>query len=360
MIGKNMKKENLFFITIIILGLCLSGCTTKENLNPRFSKSFYKDGKFQSQFDSKAGTTLEFFSAMWSLFTDNSISKVPNKGTVPIIKLSTNDIVNLKDNSVIRLGHSTLLLKIDNRLILTDPVFSKRVSPVSFFGPKRFHESPISIEELPHIDAVVISHNHYDHLDKDAIKKLKDKVDTFYTTLGIKNILVTFGVESSKIVELDWWESKEDKNLTFVATPAQHFSGRGLFDKNRTLWSSWVIKGENTNIYFGADSGYFEGFKQIGQKYGPFDMTFLEAGAYNRLWKSIHMMPEESVQAHIDLQGKIMFPVHNGTFKLSIHDWDEPYKRVLKAAKEKNIQITHPKMGETISIVDFQKTEIWW
>lgn len=355
-----MKKVNLFFATIIILGLCVSGCTKKENLNPRFSKSFYQDGKFQSQFDSKEGTTLEFWSAMWSLFTDNSVSKVPNKGTVPIIQLNTNDIVYLKDNSVIRLGHSTLLLKIDNRLILTDPVFSKRASPVSFFGPKRFHESPISIEELPHVDAVVISHNHYDHLDKDAIKKLKDKVDTFYTTLGIKNILVDFGVESSKIVELDWWESKEDKSLTFAATPAQHFSGRGLFDKNRTLWSSWVVKGAKANIYFGADSGYFEGFKEIGEKYGPFDMTFLEAGAYNRLWKSIHMMPEESVQAHIDLQGKIMFPVHNGTFKLSIHDWNEPYERVLKAAKEKSVQVTHPKMGEAISILDFQKTKVWW
>jgi L-ascorbate metabolism protein UlaG (beta-lactamase superfamily) len=261
---------------------------------------------------------------------------------------------------MLRIAHSTLLLKIDGRFILTDPVFSETITPFGIFAPKRFHELPITIEELPFIDIVVISHNHYDHLDEPSIKKLKDKVGHFYTTLGIKQKLLDLGVDTMKVCELDWWQSCVNETIRLRATPAQHFSGRSLFDRDKTLWSSWVITSSNTNIFFSGDTGYFNTFKEIGEKYGPFDITFLEAGAYNERWKEIHMMPKETVQAHLDLKGKILFPIHNSSFKLSLHAWNEPLEKVVDEANKKDIQITHPKFGEIISIEKFQNTKKWW
>ena len=287
-------------------------------------------------------------------------SKPKDNHEIPVNFLKTKDLEILDDYSVIRFGHSTLLFKIENEWILTDPIFSKRASPFSFLGPKRFHDNPIEIEELPFIHSVIISHDHYDHLDKQSIKKLKDKVGTFYTTLEVGRHLMKFGVPRRKIIELDWWESKKNNSIEFICTPAQHFSGRTLLDRDKTLWSSWVIKSPKAKLYFGADGGYFEGFKEIGFNYGPFDMTFLEVGAYNEKWRDIHMMPEDSIQAHKDLKGKTMFPIHNGTFDLSLHAWYEPFERVDALAKEENIDIRFPRMGEVISLLNKTNTSKWW
>ena len=227
-------------------------------------------------------------------------------------------------------------------------------------GPKRFHDNPIDIEELPKIKAVIISHDHYDHLDKKSVKQLNNKVETFYTTLGVSKHLIKFGIPKNKIVELNWWESIKVDNLEFICTPAQHFSGRTLMDRDKTLWSSWVIKSSSATLFFGADSGYFNGFKEIGDKYGPFDMTFLEVGAYNEKWSEIHMMPHQSIQAHIDLKGEVLFPIHNGTFDLSLHAWYEPFEKIDLLAKEKNIDIRYPIMGKTIPILEKIETHKWW
>lgn len=287
-------------------------------------------------------------------------SKPKYKSDIPVNYLKKEDLLNLEDNSVIRLGHSTLLFKIENEFILTDPVFSKRASPFSFIGPKRFHDNPIEIEDLPQIKSVIISHNHYDHLDKKSVKLLKDKVETFYTTLGVGKHLIKFGVSKHKIVELNWWENKKIDNIDFICTPAQHFSGRTLFDRDKTLWSSWVIKSSKLTLFFGADSGYFNGYKEIASRYAPFDMTFLEVGAYNEKWRDIHMMPHESIQAHKDLNGKVMFPIHNGTFDLSLHAWYEPFEMVSKLAKEHTIDVRFPKMGDVISLLITTNTYEWW
>ena len=287
-------------------------------------------------------------------------SKPKYKSDIPVNYLKKEDLLNLEDNSVIRLGHSTLLFKIENEFILTDPVFSKRASPFSFIGPKRFHDNPIEIEDLPQIKSVIISHNHYDHLDKKSVKLLKDKVETFYTTLGVGKHLIKFGVSKHKIVELNWWENKKIDNIEFICTPAQHFSGRTLFDRDKTLWSSWVIKSSKLTLFFGADSGYFNGYKEIASRYAPFDMTFLEVGAYNEKWRDIHMMPHESIQAHKDLNGKVMFPIHNGTFDLSLHAWYEPFEMVSKLAKEHIIDVRFPKMGDVISLLTTTNTYKWW
>ncbi|WP_072680250.1 MBL fold metallo-hydrolase [Arcobacter sp. LA11] len=303
----------------------------------------------------------EGLSIIASMIKEKSKNAKPkHKYQIPVNFLTKTDLENMEDYSVVRFGHSTLLYKIENEFILTDPVFSNRASPFSFMGPKRFHDNPIEIDELPFIKSVIISHDHYDHLDKKSIKKLKNKVETFYTTLEVGQHLMKFGVLRRNIVELDWWDSKKKDSIEFICTPAQHFSGRTLLDRDRTLWSSWVIKAPKGKFYFGADGGYFEGFKEIAFNHGPFDMSFLEVGAYNRKWRDIHMLPEDSIQAHKDLNAKVLFPIHNGTFDLSLHAWDEPFERISALAKKNNIDIRFPIMGEVISLLDYTPTKNWW
>lgn len=333
-------------------------CSLKKNIQCQIEH--YKNGKFRNLEIEYKSNFSDFVSNVWALFSDKTENKVPSKDTIPIIKLTKKDILDMPNNSVVRLVHSTLLFKLDNRLILTDPVFSQKITPFPLVAPKRFHELPIEIEDLPFIDLVIISHNHYDHLDEPSIIKLKDKVGHFFTTIGVKQKLLDLGLDTFKVCELDWWQSCTINSIKISATPAQHFSGRSLFDRNKTLWASWVITSSNANIFFSGDTGYFNTFKKIGEKYGPFDMTFLEAGAYNDRWKEIHMMPEETVQAHVDLNGKILFPIHNSSFKLSIHSWNEPLNKVVDEAKKRKIQISHPKMGEIIPILELKKTDNWW
>ena len=274
--------------------------------------------------------------------------------------LTRQQLLDSSQDAVFRLGHSTLLLRIDGEFILLDPVFSERAFPVQWMGPKRFHHAPISIEELPQISAVIISHDHYDHLDKHAIKQLAEKTDKFVTPLKVGDHLLDWGVPRDKIIELDWWQHTQVNTLKITATPAQHFSGRGLFDRDQTLWASWVIQGWDSSIFFSGDSGYFDGFKQIGERLGPFDITLIETGAYHSLWSDIHMMPEQSLQAHIDLKGKVMLPIHNGTFDLALHDWFEPLERLQQLAHENDVQIRTPIFGAEVTIKQPLATTHWW
>ncbi len=256
-------------------------------------------------------------------------------------------------------GHSSLMIHIDGFKILTDPVFQKRVSVA---GPTRYNgKAPLDISALPDVDVVIISHNHYDHLNKYSVRILKDKTGLFIVPSGLGNTLERWGVETEKIVELDWWdEFFYNDSLMIAATPAQHFSGRGLFDRNKTLWASWVISGPQHKVYFSGDSGYFDGFREIGEKYGPFDMTFLECGAYDDKWKQVHMFPEQTVQAHMDLKGKVLHPVHWGTFNLALHAWYDPMIRLAKAAEGKGIQYVTPETGGSVIYGSSIRTEKWW
>ena len=256
------------------------------------------------------------------------------------------------------LGHSTLLMKINSVVIMTDPVFN-RASPVPVIGSPFAVQNLISIDDLPAVDAVIISHDHYDHLDYQAIKVLLKRVDHFFVPLGVKAHLERWGVASTNISELDWYESEVYRGVRLTLAPARHFSGRGLWDRNSTLWGSWIISSQTLNVYFSGDSGYSDTFKTIGQRYGPFDIAFLENGAYNLDWAQIHMMPEEVVQASIDLNARVLFPIHWSKFDLALHPWDEPAIRLTKEARNRAVAVATPLIGETFDVNNYPETQ-WW
>ncbi|MES2808843.1 MAG: MBL fold metallo-hydrolase [Bacteroidota bacterium] len=257
-------------------------------------------------------------------------------------------------------GHSSLLIEIDGRTILTDPVWSQRVSLFQWMGPKRFFNPPLRISELPPLDAIIISHDHYDHLDMATIKRFAGTTTPIFCSLGVGAHLERWGIIRNYITEMDWGDSAMiGHDCIITATPSRHFSGRGLTGRNETLWSSFVIKGKKHNIFFGADSGYFPGFKDIGETFGPFDLTMLEIGAYGDYWPDIHMGPDHASNAHLDLKGKVMMPIHWGTFNLALHDWFEPIERLQKFAKEKNIDLFVPEPGKPTEVNGVYNSG-WW
>jgi len=347
------------------------------NLSPEFGASFtkeqkaifsqssnYKDGKFinlgEVDMDMSFGKVVKMLVA----FLKPQPNTFPEKD-IPVEKIDSLAVVNYDSEAprLIWFGHSAFLLQIEGLNILIDPMFGPVPAPHPWLGKTRFSkELPIEIEKIPQIDAVIYSHDHYDHLDYGSIMKLKNKVKAFYTPLGVGAHLEEWGVEKNRITELDWWEEIKHNNLRLVCTPATHFSGRGMSDRGATLWASWIIQSEQDNIYFSGDSGYGEHFKEIGEKYGPFDFAMMECGQYNELWVEIHMMPEETAQAAVDLRAKLMMPIHWGAFKLALHPWTDPVERVTKKAKELGLATATPKIGEQIILsdsVDYPK-ETWW
>ncbi len=322
----------------------------------------YNGDKFENLDTNKksAGNLWAIIKAYWGADTTD----YEPAGALPVKEINRETLEALSDDKthIIKLGHSSILIKSVGKYWLIDPVFAERASPFSFMGPKRFHEAPISMADLPELEAIIISHNHYDHLDKLAVKTLAPKTKHFFVPLGISGDLLNWGVGGNKIKEFVWWEELEQEGLKLTSTPAQHFSGRGMGDANSTLWTSWVFEFGSDKIYYSGDGGYFSGFKDIGNKLGPFDITIMETGAYNDLWADIHMKPEETVQAHIDLQGAYMIPAHNGTFNLALHTWYEPLDRVFAASEEHAVKLVTPKVGQITTIGDASKypTERWW
>ena len=276
-------------------------------------------------------------------------------GALPTIQFRGD---SLTEGKFVWLGHSTLLLNIDGLIVMTDPVFN-RASPVPIFGKPFSYENPIKIAGLPKVDVVIISHDHYDHLDFKAIKDLSETVDRFLVPLGVKAHLERWGVDTNRISELDWHDSENYRNVKFTLTPAQHFSGRGLRDRNSTLWGSWVVSSDSMRAYFSGDGGYSETFKQLGDRYGPFDIAFIENGAYNADWSQVHMFPYETVQANIDLKSKVLFPIHWSKFDLSVHPWDEPIIRITEAASKRNVNIATPMIGEVFDLTNLPNSA-WW
>lgn len=302
--------------------------------------------------------TMNFSSILKFIF-NNTPDRVP-KSELPAVtpdfeafKFASNDI------KLIWFGHSSILLSLDGKMILIDPVLSSTTGPFGFMM-KRFRATVAEPSTLPAIDVVVISHDHYDHLDTDTIRAFKEKQTKFMVPLGVGAHLRHWGIAAERITEMDWWQSANVDGIQFTATPAQHFSGRSLVNQTKSLWASWVVQSKKHRVYFSGDSGYDVHFKEIGDKLGPFDIAFIENGQYNEKWPEVHLHPADSIQAYFDLRAKKYFPMHWGMFSLAMHAWHEPVERLSEEALKKNIPLITPVIGETVTVNEEYKPIFWW
>ncbi|EMI9089689.1 MULTISPECIES: MBL fold metallo-hydrolase [Bacillus] len=272
------------------------------------------------------------------------------------------DKTNESLESVTWFGHSASLLKIEGKKLLLDPMFGDASSPFPVFNSKRYSGAfSLEREDFQEIDAIIISHNHYDHMNYKSIMQLKDRAKHFYVPTGVAQYLIKWGLSPSKISEHNWWDEIMFDNIKLVCAPARHFSGRSMTDRDCSLWCSWLILGQETKVFFSGDSGYAPHFKEIGDKYGPFDLTLMECGQYDPRWSAIHMLPEETVQAHIDVKGELLLPIHWGAFTLALHEWSDPIERVTKEANRLGVNIATPQIGESITLksTDYPSSA-WW
>lgn len=329
----------LLFILILIISIPLyltfapqlGGRLEGQRLERVERSENYRDGIFRNKVETYLGRPDSSFAQPMKEYYSGKEQRTPSY-PLPSMKPNFEKFMGLPEDElqIIWFGHSSVLIKMDGRLLLVDPVFNKQPSPLPFLGPKAFPGTHIiEATAIPDIDIIVITHDHYDHLDRGTILELEPRTGQFLVPLGVGAHLERWGIHTKKIVELDWWEEHDFPSIHFIATPTRHFSGRSPTYTNKTLWTSWVAKGKNHSVFMGGDSGYHAGFREIGEKYGPFDLTMLECGQYSKYWPDIHMMPEQTFQAHLDLRGEILLPIHWGKYSISLHNWDEPIQRLL-------------------------------
>lgn len=354
-----MRRVLLTSGALLVTACLLSAAKTNLPVDDHPASPQAAEGRFRNPAPKPADGLGKTLGIVWNVLLNKPKTSVPS-APIPVERLTRADLEAAPDRSLFRLGHSTMLIKLRGDFWITDPVFAERASPVQWMGPKRFHAPPIALEDLPQLRGVLLSHDHYDHLDRDTVLKLAKTTEVFLTPLGVGDRLIAWGVDASKVRQFDWWEGTTIDGVQFTATPAQHFSGRGLFDGNKTLWASWVIVDSNLRLFFSGDTGYFDGFKEIGRRFGPFDVTMMETGAYDPQWPYVHMQPEQTVQAHVDLRGRWLLPVHNGTFDLAMHDWTDPFERVLALSDARGIALTTPRMGERLDLSAPSVATRWW
>ena len=371
-------KNNFNYSIWLIITICLiSGCDQFGSIpkdddyirmkeSPNYNIS---DDKFLNQ-NPKVMNEMKKNSGFWAnprknlannFFFNSNITSPETE--LPENKSSLNEnFVKSTDNIKFAwLGHSSILMSINNKVILIDPIFASSASPFSWLI-KRYQPPVFKLKELPKIDFILISHDHYDHLDMKTIKFFnKNKNISFVVPLGVGSHLKKWGVPDSRIIEMDWWDSKIIKGIKFICTPAQHFSGRkGFIETQKSLWASWVVKSGNRSFYFSGDSGYSKHYKQIGDKYGPMEVVFMDSGQYNTRWKEVHNMPDEVIKGFVDLKGKNLIPIHWGMFTLAMHNWFDPPVEIKKRAKDQNISLITPIIGQVINMKKMTSTESWW
>ncbi|MFC5410430.1 MBL fold metallo-hydrolase [Larkinella bovis] len=359
------------FLVVLILSVVVfvnwapqfGASATGERLKRIQASPNYKDGTFQNLVPTSLDLSLsKIIPATWKMLTG-----VPGAEPADTIQTVPFDAAVFEGNggpdqvAISWFGHSSLLIRIQGKTLLTDPVFGERVSMVSFSGPKRFpYDRYMDVDGLPHVDAVVMSHDHYDHLDYETFTKLKGRVGRFFVPLGVGAHLEKWGIAPEQITELDWHESAKLGDLTLVCAPARHFSGRGLTNRNGTLWCSWALLGTQKRVYYGGDTGYYPGLKTVGEQYGPFDVALLECGAYNEDWIDIHMMPEQTAQAQLDVKADLLIPIHWGKFNLALHTWRDPIQRLLKRSAELGTKVATPQIGEVFVLGGSIPEAHWW
>ncbi|MEZ4327807.1 MAG: MBL fold metallo-hydrolase [Polyangiales bacterium] len=327
----------------------------------RASRLFGADGRFHNP----SGLGPQLQGPSWPVMRDFLFGGQRRRPDQALPVESPRDVWTRPVDSGLRmtwLGHSTVLIELDGLRVLTDPVFGERVSPVSFSGPKRFHRTPVTLAQLPPLDAVLLSHDHYDHLCATSMRQIAKLRVPVITSLGVGARLEALGVAPDCIVELDWWEhyTLPGGELRFTATPAQHFSGRSLLDRNRTLWASWVMTTANRNVFFSGDTGLTDEFLEIGRRFGPFDVVMVEIGAFHPSWGSIHLGPENALRACEMLRGEALFPVHWSTFDLALHAWDEPAETLVTLAVASGQRVLTPRLGRPFELPHVERVDPWW
>jgi L-ascorbate metabolism protein UlaG (beta-lactamase superfamily) len=330
----------------------------RRRLRPVVSGSpHFSDGKFHNTLETPALAPANTRDGLLRQWHDERHVGLPGSP----VPLATSEFPpDAAELAVTWLGHASALIEIDGQRVLTDPVWGFRVSPSPVFGPTRLHPAPVPLADLPQVDAIVISHDHYDHLDLPTVRELlTTQTAPFVVPLGIGEHLRKWHVPEHRIVERDWDQEHTVGGLTLTCTEARHFSGR-YFHRDTTLWASWAITGPRHRVFFGGDTGYSPAFAGIGARSGPFDLTLLPIGAYNDAWHAIHMDPEEAMRAHGDLGGRVLLPVHWATFNLAFHRWAEPVQRLLAAADAVGAQVVVPRPGQRIDVLDPPAPEDWW
>ena len=304
-----------------------------------------------------SGDVMEF---VIEYFRGSNERKPPQP--VPMVEMDPSALYSIRDTGVrfVWLGHSTVYLEVDGTRGLIDPVWSERASPFKIAGPRRSHPVPISLADLPPIDLVVVSHDHYDHLDPGVIRELAPQGVRFAVPLGVGADLEAWGVANGQIIELDWWEESAVGPLTLVATPARHFSGWQVTDRDRTLWASWTLVGPESRVFYSGDTGWQDDFERIGDEYGPFDLTIMKCGAYGDGWPDIHINGRQAVEANQLLKGRRMLPVHWLTFDLALHPWEEPVIQAVETGAELSVEVITPQLGELIDLQGRVSTTRWW
>ncbi len=340
----------------------LGGKPSKAEVAVYEKSGHYRDGEFVNLVPTALSTGGSFVSMMWKFIFQKAPHATPD-APLPMLPLDSLAVTQ-KTPETVRVtwfGHSTSLVEIAGKNILLDPMLSMEMGPVSWATPNRYNPRlPIGPDQLPPIDAVLISHDHYDHLDYETIRRIKGKVARFYVPLGIGPHLRAWGVAPERITEMNWGDEARVDGLTLVCTPSRHFSGRGLTNRNSTLWSSWVMKSATKRVFYSGDGGYGPHFSSIGTTYGPFDLTVMECGQYDPQWAQIHMLPEQSVQAARDLRSQLLLPVHWAAFTEANHAWNDPITRATAEAARLRQPITTPRLGETVTLGTPLPQQRWW
>ncbi|HEX6705591.1 MAG TPA: MBL fold metallo-hydrolase [Albitalea sp.] len=322
----------------------------------------YRDGRFVNLQPEAPTGIAALGDYIVRQFSGNEVREPPSP--LPVLAVDKAALAAAPSRSGLRtfwIGHSSTYIELDGLRVLLDPVFAERVSPLPV-GPRRFHSPPIALSDLPPIDAVLISHDHYDHLDMDTVRHLAARGSRFFVPLGVGAHLEHWGVPPAQIEELTWWEKRTLGGVEFACTPSRHYSGRGLRDRSATLWSSWSVIGPQHRFFYSGDTGYSPLFQEIGSRLGPFDIAFIKIGAYGPgpAWVDIHMTPEDAVRVSRDVRAKRMFPVHWSTFNLAYHDWDEPIRRAVAEARRTGAELVTPRLGEWVDVNSAFASTPWW